>query len=68
MGLGGQRYVQEWWLILIGSHDIGRLVAMVTGDWDTLILYVHMALVQARNKKCVCTFFRDTALLHKIAQ
>ncbi len=67
MGLGGQRYVQERRLILIGSHDIGRSVAMKAADSETLLLYVHMAVVQARNKKCASTFFRDTALLHEIA-
>jgi hypothetical protein len=66
-GVGGQHYVQERWLILIGSCDIGRLVAMEVADPETLLLYVHMAAVQARNKKCASTFFRDTALLHEIA-
>ncbi len=67
MGLGGQCYVQERRLILISSHDIGRLVAMDAADLETLLLYVHMAAGQARNKKCASTFFRDNALLHEIA-
>jgi hypothetical protein len=67
VGLGDQRYVQERQLILIGSCDIGRSVAMEAANPETLLLYVHMAGVQARNKKCANIFFRDTALLHKIA-
>ena len=50
VGGGGQHYVQERWLIPIGSHDIGRLVAMEAADPETLLLYAHMAAVQARQK------------------
>ncbi len=57
MELGGQRYVHEKRLILIGSSDIGRLVALEAADLETLLLYVHMTAVQARNKKCASTFF-----------
>jgi hypothetical protein len=67
VGLGGQCYVQEQWLILISSRDIGRLVAVEVADPEALLLYVHMAAMQARNQKCASTFFRDTALLHEIA-
>jgi hypothetical protein len=38
VGLGGQHYVQERWLILIGSHDIGRLVAIEAADLEILLL------------------------------
>jgi hypothetical protein len=40
---------------------------MEAADLEALLLYVHMAAVQARNQKCASTFSRDTALLHEIA-
>jgi hypothetical protein len=42
--------------MLIGSRDIGRLVAMEAADPETLLLYVHMAVVQARKKMCKYIF------------
>ena len=56
VGSGGQRYVEEQRLILIGSCDIGRLAAVEAADLETLILYVHVAVVQARNKMCEFIF------------
>jgi hypothetical protein len=43
----------------VSGHEGGR-----SGDFVIVCTY---AVVQARNKKCASTFFRDTALLHEFA-